>query len=166
MKRLTMTLAATGVALVMWTSPMLADDTPRDSSSDAASSFISDVKNANGLVLRVPINENGEENISKASIRIDLRSTDSGQQSDLRDLWTESKPVDDSTKLDADTPVDSSTWGWYGWGGQGWARPYYYRSYSPSAYYYGRSYTYSPSYYQSYYGGSYGYRYYYYGCGY
>lgn len=145
-----------------------ADDAPRDSSADSAG-FIQDIRNAHGVVLRVPINDKGEENTAAAIMKVNLTSKEVTTSTDLPTLWSAGKPLDESTLLSADSPTDSSTWGWYGYRHHyGWAQPYYYRSYYPSASYYGNYYNYYPSYYSSYYYPTYnyGYRYYYYGCNY
>lgn len=144
---------------------VLADDELRDSNADATG-FSHDIQNTHGVVLRVLINDKGEENTAEAIMRMDQKETPVTASSDLRTIWDDSKPIDDATQLSTDTPIDSSTWGWYGYRGyNGWVQPYYYRSYYPSAYYYGNLYNYAPRYYSSYYypNYGYGYRYYYYG---
>lgn len=143
-------------------------DGPTDSSSDAARGFITDVKEARAVVLRVPINERGEENTAMVSMRLYKGDEDLSQGKDIAEAWDAGKSIDNQPSVTDDTPTDSSTWGWYRHRSYygGWAQPYYYSSYTPYAYYYGSSYYYgSPSYYSYYspYYGSYGYRYYYYG---
>lgn len=150
----------------MVVTPLSYADGPSDSSSDASRGFLSDVQASKALVLRVPINERGEENTSMASMRLYQGDEDLSQGADIVTAWDESKSIDDQPTVSGDAPTDGSTWGWYGYRGRGWARPYYYSGYTPYAYYYGSSYYYrTPSYYSYYspYYGSYGYRYYYYG---
>jgi hypothetical protein len=178
MKYLKASFLILAMTTAWWSAPATADD-PIDSSADAANHFLRDVQSSRGVILRVPINERGEEYAPEATMRIVPDSTDSVTATDLLTTWENSKPLDESLQLSADSPTDSSTWGWYGWrGGSSWYRPYYYSSYSPSAYYYGSRYSYSPYYHSSYYsgryyGGSYyggsgyyGHRYYYYDCDY
>lgn len=145
--------------------PALADG-PTDTSSDVAQGFLADVQATKAVVIRVPINEQGEENTSAAMMRMYQGDTDLSQGQEIVDAFTSGKSVDSQPTF-SDTPTDSSTWGWYGYRGYGWRSPYYYYGYRPYAYYGGYSYRYyTPSYY-SYYGSYYpysGYRYYYYSC--
>jgi hypothetical protein len=137
-----------------------ADD--RDTSADASHAAVSD---SGGVILRVPINAQGEENTDAAELAVTSQSGDV-PASQLPQVWTDATVMDRSTAIaqDSSTSSDSSTWGWSRWYGYGWRSPYYYSYYTPSYRYYGSYYPYYGSYYGYYpsYYNYYGYRYYYY----
>jgi len=145
----------------------IADDEINDSSADAIRGFTDKVEASKGFILRVPINEDGEEYNDGATARLHVDGTDVADPDDIAAAWEESMDINNQPQLDDDELSDSSTWGWWGWRGRGWSRPYYYYSYRPSYNYYGYRYTYStPVYYTTYNYNPYyyGYRYYYYNC--
>lgn len=157
---------ALGASLALGTVP-LAFAEGGDSSADAGS-FTEVVKSAKGVVIQVPINEQGQELPEQADIRVygGERVVDSNTEA-IATAFAEGTPaanVPEITRADVDR--DSSTsWGWYGGyrgHGRGWSSGYYYYNYRPSYYYYGSYYRYgNPYYYNNYYGYTYGgYRYY------
>lgn len=150
-----------------------------DSSSDARNGFISTLQQSEGLMVKVPVNQAGEELVSEAETRI-YTGEAIVSESDFAKAFDRSTAVD-STEIVTEDQVanDSSTAGWYYgprhyshyryYGTPGyWSRGYY-TGYYPSYYYYGSYYPYSSPYWRTYYGPGYGYypyygyRYYYYG---
>lgn len=145
-----------------------------DSSADVAS-FTQLVKAAKGVIIQVPINEQGQELPDQADIRVyggGLRIDSNTEAIAL--AYSQAVPASSVPEItQADIHRDSSTsWGWYGGYrgyGMGWGSGYYYYSYRPSYYSYGSYYNcgnpyYYNNYYGYYYGGAsyYGSRYYYY----
>lgn len=149
-----------------------------DSSSDARNGFIGTLQHSEGLMVKVPVNEAGEELVSEAETRIHSGEA-IGSESDFAEAFDAAAMAEvDQTVTDAQIANDSSTSGWYysprsysyyryystpGY----WSRGYY-SSYYPSYYDSGRYYSYSRPYFRTYYRPTsyspyYGYRYYYYG---
>ncbi len=134
-----------------------------DSSADAGS-FTDVVKAAKGVIIQVPINEQGQELSGQADIRV--YGGDQAVESNTDAIATafhQAMPATGVPEItQADIDRDSSTsWGWYGGYrggyGQGWGSGYYYYNYRPSYYSYGSYYrSGSPYYYNNYYGYSYG----------
>jgi hypothetical protein len=144
-----------------------------DSSADAGEAFTQAVRGSKGVVIRVPINERGEELTDAADVRLYMGelSPTQAQPGEISTAYESALPINDAPEVtDEDISRDSSTWGWrLGWGrGCGWRSNYYY-SYRPSYYWGGSYYSYGNPCYNSYYGGYsyggysyYGYRDYYY----
>jgi hypothetical protein len=162
-----------GTALVVAPNAAWADD---DSSADASGGYTEYVKQSEAVVIKVPINERGEELVEAAEMR--TYAGDAVTSSDnvkIKAAFEVGETIEGTPQLsDGDISRDSSTWGWRGWHGRhgynygynyGYYNNYYY-NYSPSYYGGGGYYNYgSPYYYDNYnYGGGsyYGYRYYYY----
>ncbi len=132
-----------------------------DSSADAGS-FTEVVKAAKGVIIQVPINEQGQELPEQADIRVygGERVIDTNTDA-IAGAFSQATPAAAVPEISqADVDRDSSTsWGWYGGYrgyGRGWSSGYYY-NYRPSYYYSGSYYRYgSPYYYNNYYGYSYG----------
>ena len=135
-----------------------ANDSDSSSSADFAAA-LNVVKSSNGVILRVQINDQGQENTVTADLRV--YTGDEVKPEDLPKAFE--KSVEASKQPVATGSGDSSTswWGWNNWYGSGWYNPYYYYSYNPY-YYYGSYYNYGNPYYYNYWYGNYGYRYYYY----
>ena len=139
------------------------DDLGDDTSADVDAGFFAKLDQSKGVVLRVPINAAGEENATKAELRIDEGQFDEDRPQDLETVWRHGESVSTQPQItDEDIERDSSTWGWHRYRYNSWVRPYYYYSYYRPSFYYGgyyrtTYYTYTPSYYACN-----GYRYYYY----
>jgi hypothetical protein len=138
-----------------------------DGDDTSADGFAAIVEDSQAAVLRVPINEKGEELADKAELRVYAGEPES-DSTKLPAVFESSVDVAGQPVLDrSDIDRDSSTSGWYGWRGNGWYGSYYYYGYRPYYYNYGSYYNYGYNpYYYNYYGynpyGYYGYRYYYY----
>lgn len=147
-----------GLALVA--APAFAGD---DSSSDAAGGFGASVGGAEGVVIKVPIDAQGQELTDAAEIVLH-GGQDISTSGDFKAAFEHGVPATNQANVsDADISRDSSTSGWYGRRSCGWERNYYY-SYQPTYYYRSVYVTFSVySYRDYYYPGSdyYGYRYYY-----
>lgn len=144
-------------ALTFGASHAWADD---DSSAIAGEGFVHQVQQSTGAILRVQINQQGEELVSSAETRV-VNSAPTSTAS-LPAAFAAAPSTSDQPVVtgDSSTSADSSTWGWYYGSYYGsYYYPSYYYSYYPSYYYYG---SYYPYYYSSYYS-YYPYRYYYYG---
>ena len=142
--------------LLLWSGMVLGQT--RDSSADANEGFVKKVEASKGVVIRVPVNEQGEENTQKAELRVHVNGTSVQSSSDVLNAWAQSADASKQQEVKADETVDSSTCGWWGYRYNTWARPYYYTTYRPTYYYYGSYYPYTYRYNYT----SYGYRYYYY----
>ena len=149
-----------------------------DSSSDARDGFVETLKETDGLIIKVPINEKGEELVSEAETAMH-RGGGLTSESDYATSFTAGEPIEvDAAVTETDVASDSATSGWY-YGGShysayrhcrtpGYYSINYYNTYYPSYYSYGNYYRYSRPSYRTYYGshnpyGYYGHRYYYYG---
>lgn len=158
--------------------PWIALASGDDSNADASKVALSTVTASAGVVLRVPVTPNGDEDSNAAVMRLNVNA-DGGPvtPAELPGLFDRSPEIPAVAVGDSNTSSDDSStnWGWNRYSGWGMREPYYYyNSYTPSFNYYGQYYnfgnyvfptysyrTYSfPSYYDSY-----GYRYYYYGSG-
>jgi len=134
-----------------------------DSNADAPIGFAAAASGAQGVILRVPVNERGEENTDAAEIRFLHESMSGLSEAAVATAWDRAITAEaDDTLLGRSGPqvdprADSSTWGWNWWRWNGWVRPYYYATYWPTFYYNGW-YRYN---YYSYWNWGY-YRYYYY----
>jgi hypothetical protein len=140
-----------------------ADGDPVEGTSDG---FFNEVTEAQGVVLRVPVNAAGEENTSLAEMRLHTEGmiVEEGSNA-LEQAWEESLSLEGMNTLGDQQINDVSTRGWYNYRNNGYRSAYYYYNYRPyyrnyNRYYnnYYRPYTYT-SYRNPYY---YGYRYYYY----
>lgn len=140
-----------------------------DSSADVDGGFNRLVRSSEAVMIRVPINDRGQENTGAAEIRVHQGDGQVGAPQDFVTAWDSSQDGSNQPvqSLDDSDTSDSSTWwwGWRAWRHHGWYNNYYY-SYRPAYFYYGNYYSYStPYYYNNYYGYTspvYGYRYYYY----
>jgi hypothetical protein len=149
-----------------------------DSSSDVQHGFITTLQASEGLIIKVPINEAGEELVSEAETRITTEAV--GSESDYATAFDSGTAVNlDEAVTEFDVAADSATYGWYY--GRSHYRDYshyrtpgywsssYYRSYYPSYYSYGSYYPYYRPTFRTYYGSyghhyrHYGHRYYHYG---
>lgn len=163
------------LASLLMTSPAAFAD---DSSSDVRDGFLNTLQSSEGLLIRVPVNEAGEELVSAAETRV-YEGDAITSTSDYAATFEAANPVSTTGIVtDTDLTADSSTSGWY-YGGShysnyshyrmpGYWSTNYYRSYYPSYYSYGRYYSYcQPSWrtytsYRSPHFGYYGHRYYHY----
>ena len=149
-----------------------------DSSSDAGDGFVNTLKETDGLIVRVPINEKGEELVSGAETAMH-RGGRLNSGSDYATAFNSGEIVDvDAAVTETDVTSDSATSGWYYgprhygayryYGIPGYYSTNYYSTYYPSYYNYGSYYPYMHPTWRTYYGsrspyGYYGHRYYYYG---
>jgi hypothetical protein len=125
----------------------------QDSSSDAPGGFGQVVERAAGVMIRVPINERGEELASAAEIRVYEGNGDRGAPTDLKAAWRAAVDGAQAPVVSASTSVDSSTCGWGShWGSNGWQPVNYFATYRPNFYYNGYNYVYGSPYDHSYYG--------------
>lgn len=131
------------------------------------------------VILRVPVDESGNEDSTKIELRVLQQSSKLNQQSEIPTFWDNAasvsytvsdhqpdhKEINAEASNDAELDGNSSTASWYfypsyyGWGG--WSNPWYrfpYR-YWPTYGYYGNYYYYNTMPYMYY---NYGYNYYYY----
>ena len=168
MKRTIKAIIAVAIASCL-AQPAFADDQIRDSSS-AANSFHATVKSAKGVVLRVPVNAQGQENTSAVVMRLyDGETRATANDAKIEQIWNAGKSIGNVPEVSEQAIQDGATWGWNRYNyNTGWNYGYNYYNYRPYGYYYGNYYNYSynnytPYYYTNYYG-NYGYRYYYYGC--
>jgi hypothetical protein len=119
-----------------------------DSSSDAPVGFAAIAGTAKGVILRVPVNANGEENTDGAEMRFHRGGPNSLSSGTVVSVWDKGiKAAEDDILLGKNGPAvnpngDSSTWGWYRWYWNGWMYPYYYTWYRPTFYYYNHLYSY------------------------
>lgn len=161
---------------LLMTSPMAFAD---DSSSDARDGFLNVLQSSEGLIVKVPVNEAGEELVSEAETRI-YKGDALTSTSDYATAFETGTTVStDAVVTERDLAADSSTSGWYYGSPQYssysyyrtpgyWSRDYY-RSYYPSYYSYGSYYPYYQPSWRTYTGhrypqyGHYGHRYYHYG---
>lgn len=140
-----------------------------------SSAVTSAVKASKGAMIRVPINDAGQELLSGAELRLLSETMSKDEASNMPQAWEAGVDVTKSPMADSSTSADVSThghfWGWnaWRWSNVGWYTPYYYAGYWPSYYYGGYTYSYGSPYYYNYYYPSYfdnnpywGYRYYYY----
>jgi hypothetical protein len=145
--------------------PALPSLAQSDTSASAPEGFRDAVLASQGVVLRVPINERGEENTAASEMRLSSVAVADG--SAIESAFAAAQPIGAEAVIAGGESSDSSTCGWYSWNGSygnSWASPYYYSSYTPSYTYYDTTYSYSYSYsyttrYSSY---TPSYRYYYY----
>lgn len=161
--------AALGLTLVAV--PAFAGD---DSSADAGDGFVSHVESSEGVMIKVPINERGEELTDRAEMRVTDASVGTSTSADFATAWN--RGVDASSQPQIDPNADTSTdhrgggsarpdYGWSQWGQCGGYQYNYYYSYQPTYYYYQYTYRYNTPVYYNYYHVDptcYGYRYYYY----
>jgi hypothetical protein len=141
----------------------------RDSSADVVGGFAQTVIQSDAAILRVPINQQGEEVQDQAELRV-YSGKGVTNAEDLQTAFDQSvsalAPSSD-TSADVSSDADSSTYGRWGWRNnyyRGYNYYNYYNYYRPYYYYGGYYYNYGyPSYYYNYYWNPYyGYRYYYY----
>jgi hypothetical protein len=138
-----------------------------DSSADAQNRYTNTVADSGGVVLRVPIDQQGRELASSAEMRVVGHLDDSTNLPEAFRTGTDAAtaPTLNATDSSTDASRDSSTWGWYGYRGNGWYPNYYYNSYYPRYYSYGNYYNYGYPYYNNYYYNSYRPYWNYYGLG-
>ncbi|MFW7381085.1 MAG: hypothetical protein ACOH5I_19875 [Oligoflexus sp.] len=133
-----------------------------DTSADT-STFVNIVKESEGFMIRVELNEDGLEDGSTAAARLYLGNAFIDSGTDLEKVWGDSYDVSDIEQItEDDINSDSSTWGWFNYRRSGYHDRYYDR-YRP--YYYNRGFRYDygrPNYRTYYRNPGYGYRYYYY----
>ena len=148
-----------------------------DSSSDAGQAIAAQISNSQGVIVRVPVNAQGQEDSRAAELRVQLGDAPLSSAQDSVTAWNSALSTSSMPVVGGDVNSDTSThgndgyegngYGWQNYRGNGYVDSYYYNNYSPS-YYYGGGYSYNygrPSYYDyNYnYGGYYNcYRYYYY----
>lgn len=127
-------------------------------SSASSDQFAKQVDLSAGVILRVEVNADGEENGGTAQMRMDVGDIPSG--SSMIDAWNHATKIDDQPVVtEEEVNSDSSTRGWYPYRNDRWYSPYYYNnSYRPYYYNYGYRYNYYRPYYNTYDN----YRYYYY----
>jgi hypothetical protein len=120
-----------------------------DTSANAPSGFGSVIQKSKGVILRVPVNADGEENTDASEIRFVQEDSRLEASERLPSAWDRAVAVDkkDEAVLGKNTvsknPADdSSTWGWYYWHWNGWMRPFYYYYYVPTFYYFNYWYSY------------------------
>lgn len=149
-------------------SAVLAD---RDSSAIDSQALTSLVQESTGVVLKVPINAQGEELRSGTELRVVNATNMSTRSENLPNVWSAGVDSSNTPQVDSSTDSgDSSTWGWNRWNNYyGWSNNCYSNWYQPTYYYYGTNYNYGYynyyNHYQPYYYNGYnyaGYRYYYY----
>lgn len=139
-----------------------------DSSSDAPG-WAQRVQASQGVVVRVPVNDRGEELTSAATARLSDSTSSQTAGAGIKAAYENGTDLSNAGRLSdtsTNTSRDSSTWGWYSWNyDYGWRNNYYYDSYRPyytyggNYWYYGNPYSYSYYYPSDYY---WGYNYYYY----
>ena len=162
--------AVLGLGLIA-AAPAFADG---DSSADAAPGF-RDASTSAGVIIRVPIDEQGRELTDAAEMRVHGGADLDNQSVDLKAAFETATVIpsdavahDTSTSHNGGGGNNSCNYGWNSWyGNSGWQPSYYYSTYTPTYNYYGNSYSYNqPSYYNYYTNydscNYYGYRYYYY----
>lgn len=147
-----------------------------DSSTVDSSTMAAHVQASKGVMIRVPVDQQGRELAAASEIRVVGDAATQSTGANLADIWNRGVDATKVPQVDSSTSSDSSTsawrWGWnpwrpYNWG---WYNPYYYNNYYPMYYNYGYTYNYGyPVYYNYYnpyvYNGVYpvwGWRYYYY----
>ena len=162
MQRLKLVLAlSAGLVLGSATAALAANG--GDSDADASAGFVKTVQQSTAVMIRVPVNDKGQENTDAAELRV-YTGPDASTSSNLAAAFEAAKPANSQPSVSAaDISKDSSTHGWYGWNRCGWQTNYYY--YYQPTYYCGGSYYryYQPTYYTYYTQPNYcGYRYYYY----
>jgi hypothetical protein len=114
-----------------------------------AKHFLVAVLDAHGVVLKVPINELGEENSEEAEMRLHLGGEKVPNPEGLPLVFAGSVDLGGVPLVEEGDITDQSTWGFFGWRGYrgGWARPYRYFNYRPTFFRYGRSYSFYPTFY-------------------
>jgi hypothetical protein len=155
-------LLLSGLVLAWNGSMALGDST--DSNSMSQGGFAKAVSQAKGVVLRVEINAEGQENRESATMRVNtsqeqVTTADEVQTAFANGLSSDAQPQVSSI----DMARDSNTFGWWHYRHNGWAQPYYYYyNYTPVYYNYGYSYNFYNPYYYNVWSYPYSYRYYYY----
>lgn len=160
-----------GLALMLLPSTAVRGD-DGDSSADASAGFHTSVEASQAVMIRVPVNANGEEDTTAAAIRVYTGPQVTGTPSDFATAWNSA--VDGTSQPVVNTAGDSST-SMFNGGYYGWYNPYryngwysnYYSNYYPQYYYSGSYYNYGYPYYSNYsnnwyYGNGYNYYYRYY----
>ena len=135
----------------------------KDSSADS-NEFSSQIEKSQGVILRVEINDKGEENTDSASLKLYDGDEPVSDNVDIASIFETA--TDASNQPQVDPNSDSSTFfGWHSYRGHGWQNPYYYGHYRPYYNHYGYGYGYGYNgYHRNYWnrGWNHGYRYYYY----
>jgi len=116
----------------------MADDNG-DSSADT--SFVDEVEASQGMMIMVPINEQGEENTDAAEVRLDTSDVGVASAADISTAWESGLDVTAAPTVDGDINSDSST-GFRSRQCRGWQPAYTYRSYQPTYRYYSYTYVY------------------------
>ncbi len=158
------TLQAFAGATLLAVSPLAFAD-GGDSNADAAANFTRVVQDAQAAIIKVPVNQQGDELTTAAELRVYAGSPVAEASTSIETAFNAATPTTGVPQVTSDDiSRDSSTWGWFGYGNNGWYNNYY-SSYRPYYYYGGSYYNYSNPYCYndySYSGSYYGYRYYYY----
>lgn len=158
---------ATMVFALALSGPVMAD---HDSSAISPEAVTSAVRASDGVMIRVPVDDQGRELAGASELR--AIDTNASAPSDLPSVWNAGTDMTNVPQVDSSTDADSSTfWGWHSWRPyvNNWYPAYYYNSFVPAYYYGGYAYNYGYPVYGNYYapfvyGGypAWGYRYYYY----
>lgn len=119
-------------------SALIADDNG-DSSADT--SFVDAVEASQGMMIMVPINEQGQENTDAAAVRLDTRNVGVFSAADISTAWESGLDVTAAPTVADDINNDSST-GFRHRQPRGWQPAYTYRAYQPSYRYYSYTYVY------------------------
>lgn len=140
-----------------------------DSSSDLAAGFAAQVQQSHGVIVKVQVNEQGQEFTDTAELRVVTTQEQPTTGEQAQQIFQQNAVQAPRVAVDSATGGDSSTWGrrwaytgWNSWGYYGWQPAGYYYNYYTPTWTYGYSYYnyYRPAYsYNPYYNG---YRYYYY----
>lgn len=116
-----------------------------DSNADA-DRFFGNIRKSRGLILRVPISTEGEENTGGTMIRLFYGQFMIDKHTNPENIWELSFPIEESEVITHPSrSEDSSTWGWSPYAYGFWATPYFYSGYRPYYFYYNSVYPYSLS---------------------
>jgi hypothetical protein len=122
-----------------------ADDISADSST-----FVNLVKESEGFMIRVELNEEGMEDGSTAMARLYFGDAYIDNDSDFKSVWGDSFDVSGVKQVtEEDIESDSSTWGWFRYRRPGLYDRNFYR-HRPYYYHRGDRYRYGRPYYRSY----------------
>lgn len=118
-----------------------------DSSADVAEGFVATLEEAPGLILRVNINQQGQEDTGSAVMKVATQKVQSAAQ--LQQAFDKGKDTSSQPQItQKDIEADSSTFGFFPIRFSfGWQQPYYYSNYYPNYYYGGYYYNYGRPYY-------------------
>ena len=120
----------TGALVAATASTLLASTMALGSDSSADGNFYNALEYSDGLLLRVELNEDGEENTNSVEMRL-FSGGEIQSEADLDDAWAQSYEVDPSEEItEEEAEEDSSTWGWFHWGKHHHAKKHYNRGYN------------------------------------